>query len=98
MTIRSVPMINRPPWDMASRALTARFIKTCSIIPSSASIAGRLDEKSHCSLMSSPMIRPSMLVTSPMTSLNWTGPTLISFLRLKVSNWRVRLAALSPAL
>ena len=61
-----VSMISCPPLGMASRALTARFISTCSIMPASAWTNSGCMANLNCTWMSSPRMRRSILVMSLM--------------------------------
>ena len=54
-------MVSLPPEGMASRALTARFMMTCSICPASARTGQRLGLGTMTRSMSSPIMRVSIL-------------------------------------
>ena len=97
-TTVAVSIDSRPPCGIASRALTARFIRICSSCPASAMTAGRAGASFVTSSMSSPISRRSILLgvddeAVDVEQLGWR-----TCLRLKASNWRVRPAARSAAL
>src|SRR5439155_529178 len=67
----AVSMVSRPPWGMASRALTARLSNTCSSWPGSALTGPRSAARWVTSATSSPSSRRSilsMLATMALTS------------------------------
>ena len=87
----------RPPAAIASRALTTRFITTCSICPRSALTWASDGARSVSSRTFSPIIRRSIRsrsTTTPLTSM--TAGWMICR-RLKASSWLVRAAARSAA-
>ena len=83
-------MVSLPPLGMASRALTARFMMTCSRRPGiglhriAATAAGMVT-----SSMSSPIRRRSIFSICMTRSLTWTVRGSSGCRRLKASNWWV---------
>ena len=63
MQVLAVWMISLPPCGIASRALTARLTRTCSIWPGSASTGGRSAARSVISSTCSPRVRISSCST-----------------------------------
>ena len=89
----AVSRMRRPPWGMASRALTARFMTTCSICPRSAFTRPSPGVGVVRSAMSSPIRRPSRSFMSVVTALRSRTTGSSTCLRLKARSWRVRSAA-----
>ncbi len=90
-------MVRFPPFGMASRALTARFMMTCSICPGSAFTCASAGSRTVRNFMSSPIRRCnifSILAITVFRSSTWGVSTCC---RLKASSCRVRDAARSPA-
>ena len=83
-------MVSLPPEAMASRALTARFMMTCSICPASARTDQRFGPGTMTRSMSSPIMRVSILMFSVATSFRLTILGASICLRLKASSWRVK--------
>ena len=95
LSTASVATINCPPCGMASRALTARFNITCSIIEGSASMAGASGACSATSEMFSPINRSSIRLIVVTVSPREMTLRCNTWRRLKVSNCFVKLAARS---
>ncbi len=91
-------MVSLPPVGIASRALIARFMMTCSICPESARTGQRFLPGIVTRSMSSPIMRLSILKFSVAMSLRLTMRGASICLRLKASSWRVRDEARSAAL
>ena len=91
-------IVSFPPRGMASRALTARFMSTCSSWPGSARTAAAVDGSRSTSSMSSPMRRRSILESSSMRPPSGTTSGTRTCLRLNARSWRVRAEARSAAL
>jgi hypothetical protein len=92
-----VSMVNWPPFDIASLALTARFIITCSICPGSAFTRPKDGSPQMSRSMSSPIIRRrslEILLTTALRSSIFGSNTCC---RLKASSCRVSSAARWPA-
>src|SRR5438445_733457 len=88
-----VSMTRRPPSGMASRALTARFIRTCSICVGSARTRPSGSSGRKVRTTSSPMRRPSILITDSMVWLRSSTRVSKTWRRLKARSWRVSPAA-----
>ena len=97
-TTLSVVIRSVPPDGIASRALTARFMMTCSIWPGSALMRRTRSPRAGIKVMSSPITRPSMVCMPPTRVFrSRTCGSRICW-RLKASSCRVNNAALRPAL
>ena len=88
-----VLMVSCPPLGMASRALTTRFRRICSIMATSPLIPGRSCAGTNSMAMSAPSRRATILAVALMTSFKLSSCNCICCLRLKVSSWRVKPAA-----
>jgi len=86
-----------PPCGIASRALTTRFITTCSSWLRSAFVAERAGSRRVVRRMSSPIRRRSIGSISRTTSLSDRTRRSSTWRRLNASSWRVSAAARSPA-
>ena len=82
---------------MASRALTVRFMTTCSICPGSAETRPVPASSRSSSWTSSPMSRRSIVARLPTSVLTSITCGWRNCRRLKARSWRVRLAARSDA-
>src|SRR5689334_6159358 len=82
-----------PPRGIASRALMARFITTCSIWPRSAFTWPRVAARFVTSAISSPMSRASISFMSVMTTPRSSTTASSTCLRLKASSCLVSSAA-----
>ena len=84
-----------PPAPMASRALTQRFIRTCSSWPRSTETGPTVASGVNSRAMPSPMMRRSMRRWSRTTPLTSSRVRLSTCCRLNTSSWRVSWAARS---
>ena len=91
-------MVRVPPLGMASRALTARLMRTCSIMPGSAWMAGRSGGGSAFEVDVFAQQARSILARLLDDLVEVESCGCIICLRLNMSNWRVRLAARSAAM
>ena len=94
----AVLMVRVPPRGIASRALAARFIVTCSSWPWSALMVARPGVRMVRSSMSSPISRPIMLCMPRTTSFRSRMRGRITCPLLKARSCAVRSAARSAAL
>jgi hypothetical protein len=92
-----VSTVSRPPVGMASRALTARLVSTCSTCPGSAITRPRSGCRTVVSRMSSPIRRASILAVRAIRSFRSVGRGWRTCLRLNARSWRVSSAARRPA-
>ena len=92
-----VSIVIFPPWGIASRALTTRFISTCSICPGSALIFPISGLSSVTNSMLSGISLPSIFPISVTRKLRSKTFGCSICLRLKASSCRVKTAARSPA-
>src|SRR5882672_1895510 len=83
----------RPPFDMASRALTARFISTCCIWLGSTLTRPVPCTGSTTSCMSSPIIRCNMGTRSATSGPSSSTRGCTTCLRLKARSWLVSATA-----
>src|SRR3989442_1262730 len=93
MSTLAAGMVSRPPFGIASRALTARLMMICSIWPGSALTTPRSGARNVVSRTSSPIRRLSSFsvpatVVFRSRALGWS-----TCWRLNASSWRVRAAA-----
>ncbi len=93
----AVSMVSLPPLGMASLALIARFMITCSICPGSTSTCHNAGSGIVNNSTSSPTRRPSIFSIPVNSSLRSRTLGVIICLRLKARSCLVRDAALSPA-
>jgi hypothetical protein len=85
-----VAIVTRPPSGIASRALTTRFMMTCSTWPRSISVWALGWSRSMTSLTSSPISRCSMRAMPVTSSYRSHGSGDSTCLRLKARSCRVR--------
>ncbi len=93
----AVSMVTRPPRGMASRALTTRFMTTCSSWPGSASTPLPAPRETIESSTSSRITRRSIGASPSMTRVRSSTRGCRICLRLNARSWRVSAAARSPA-
>jgi hypothetical protein len=93
----SVSTVSVPPAVIASRALTTRFMITCSIWVAPTCTRPGSELSRMTSRMSSPIRRSSIFCMSLMTEFTSTTRVSDSRWRLKASSWRVSSVARSPA-
>jgi hypothetical protein len=92
-TTSVVSMVRRPPFGMASRALTARLVTTCSSWPASTRTEARPARGEMVSLMSSPITRRSIGSTFCRPRLTFITFGCCDSRRLNASICRVSSAA-----
>ncbi len=93
----AVATISFPPPGIASRALTARLTRTCSIWPGSASTGPSPAARSVDSSTCSPRVRSSSCSTPSITWLRFSTRGWMTSRRAKASSWWVSPAARSAA-
>ena len=86
-----------PPVGMASRALTIRFMITCSIWPASPRVEPSAPASRVVSSMSSPISRCSICSSPAITALRLSTVGWMIWRRLNASSWLVSVAARSAA-
>ena len=84
-----VAICSEPPFGIASRAFTTRFISTCSICPASAFVAPSPGPGAKVSSTSSPSSRRSIFSSPPMSPLRSSTSGRSTCFRLNARSCRV---------